>query len=87
MQSHTFVSPSVDLRRAVVSYWSKRVHKVMVNPLGGLNLPRKSVVRLSDDPDMTTAVYHGHKTTQQQKIKNSRSVAFYERGCLEPKVY
>ena len=29
------------------------MHKVLVNRLGGLSLPRKSVVRLSDRPDMT----------------------------------
>ena len=50
---HTFVSPSAFSRRAVVSYWRKYVHKVLVNRLGGLSLPRKSVVRLTDRPDMT----------------------------------
>ena len=50
---HTFVSPSADSRRAVVSYWRKYVHEVLVNRLGGLSLPRKSVVRLTDRPDMT----------------------------------
>ena len=39
-------SPSADSRSAVVSYWQKHVHKVLVNRLGGLSLPRKSVVRL-----------------------------------------
>ena len=52
----TFVSPSTDSRRAVVSYWRKYVHKVLVNRLGGLSLPRKSVVRLTDRSDMTIAV-------------------------------
>ena len=47
-----FVSPS-GIRRAVVSYWRKYVHEVLVNRLGGLSLPRKSVVRLTDRPDMT----------------------------------
>ena len=51
---HTFVSPSAFLRRAVVSYWRKYVHEVLVNRLGGLSLPRKSVVRLTDRPDMFT---------------------------------
>ena len=41
----TFVSPSAFSRRAVVSYWRKYVHEVLVNRLGGLSLPRKSVVR------------------------------------------
>ena len=43
-------------RRAVVSYWQKYVHEVLVNRLGGLSLPRKSVVRLTDRPDMTLYV-------------------------------
>ena len=40
-----------------------------MNHLGHLNLPRKSVVRLTDHADMTTVVYHGRKTTQQQQSK------------------
>ena len=35
----------------------------MVNRLGGLSLPRKSVVRLTDRPNMTLDVYRGRKTT------------------------
>ena len=64
---HTFVSPSAFSRRAVVSYWRKYVHEVLVNRLGGLSLPRKSVVRLTDRPDMTLDVYRGRKTTKQKK--------------------
>ena len=33
-----------DSRGAVVSYWRKYVHGVLVIRLGGLSLPRKSVV-------------------------------------------
>ena len=45
------------------------MHEVLVNRLGGLSLPRKSVVRLTDCPDMTLDVYRGRKTTiQQQQI-------------------
>ena len=45
------------------------MHEVLVNRLGGLSLPRKSVVRLTDRPDMTLDVYRGRKTTIQiQKI-------------------
>ena len=62
-----FRSPSAFSRRAVVSYWRKYVHKVLVNRLGGLSLPRKSVVRLTDRPDMTLDVYRGRKTTIQQQ--------------------
>ena len=39
------------------------MHEVLVNCLGGLSLPKKSVVRLTDCPDMTIDVYHGRKTT------------------------
>ena len=42
------------------------MHEVLVNRLGGLSLPRKSVVRLTDRPDMTLDVYRGRKTTMQQ---------------------
>ena len=39
------------------------MHEVLVNHLGGLSLPRKSVVRLTDRPTMTLDVYRGRKTT------------------------
>ena len=41
------------------------MHEVLVNRLGGLSLPRKSVLRLTDRPDMTLDVYRGRKTTIQ----------------------
>ena len=65
--TNQIVSPSAFSRRAVVSYWRKYVHEVLVNRLGGLSLPRKSVVRLTDRPDMTLDVYRGRKTTMQQQ--------------------
>ena len=43
------------------------MHEVLVNRFGGLSLPRKSVVRLTDRPDMTLDVYRGRKTTMQQQ--------------------
>ena len=43
------------------------MHEVLVNRLGGLSLPRESVVRLTDRPDMTLDVYRGRKTTIQQQ--------------------
>ena len=61
--------PSAFSRRAVVSYWRKYVHEVLVNSLEGLSLPRKSVVRLTDGPEMTLDVYRGRKTTIQQQQK------------------
>ena len=45
------------------------MHKVLVNRLGGLSLARKSVVRLTDCPDMTLDVYRGRKTAMQQQQK------------------
>ena len=63
VRPHTFVSPSADTSRAVFSFWRKYVHEVLVNRLGGLSLPRKSVGKLTDRPDMTIDVYHGRKTT------------------------
>ena len=65
--------PSAFSRRAVVSYWRKYVQEVLVNRLGGLNLPRKSVVRLTDRPDMTLDVYRGRKTTIQQQREITES--------------
>ena len=46
------------------------MHKVLVNVnrLGGLSLPRKIVVRLTNCPDMTLDVYRGRKTTTQQQL-------------------
>ena len=41
--------------------------KVCARSTGGLSLPRKSVVRLTDRPDMTLDVYRGRKTTKQQQ--------------------
>ena len=43
------------------------MHEVLVNRLGGLSLPGKSVVRLTDRPDMTLDVYRGRKTTMQRQ--------------------
>ena len=37
------------------------MNEVLVNHLGGLSLSRKSVVWLTDRPDMTIAVYRGRK--------------------------
>ena len=44
------------------------MHKVLVNRIGGLSLPRISVVRLTDRPNMILDVYRGRKTTIQQFI-------------------
>ena len=76
-----FVSPSAFSRRAVVSYWRKYVHKVLVNRLG-LSLPRKNVVRLTDRPDMTLDVYRGRKTTIQYNNNHSQFSLREETGQL-----
>ena len=60
------------------------MHEVLVNRLGGLSLPRKSVFRLTDRPDMTLDVYCGRKTTMQQckvlwrpTLGNSKARAYF----------
>ena len=63
------------------------MHEVLVNRLGGLSLPRKSVVRLTDRPDMTLDVYRGRKTTIQQqqqhtKFQGHRSIGSGEEDFL-----
>ena len=81
-----FRSPSAFSRRAVVSYRRKYVHEVLVIRLGGLSLPRKSVVRFTDRPDMTLdVVYRGRKTTiqQQQPVYKYDSSILGESGSLE----
>ena len=50
------------------------MHEVLVNRLGGLSLPRKSVVRLTDRPDMTLDVYRGRKTTQQHPAHSKAEI-------------
>ena len=62
------------------------MHEVLVNRLGGLSLPRKSVVRLTDRPDMTLDVYRGRKTTmkQQQQYYNEQC---YNESLLQVCIY
>ena len=43
------------------------MHEELVNRLGGLSLPKKSMVRLTGRLDMTIAVYNGRKTAKQQQ--------------------
>ena len=69
------------------------MHEVLVNRLGGLSLPRKSVVRLTDRPDMTLDVYRGRKTTMQQCNNVSMIVPFcavffsHEMSWMRPLTY
>ena len=64
------------------------MHEVLVNRLGGLSLPRKSVVRLTDRPDMTLDVYRGRKTTiqQQQQIHKCKGMVLYATKILHTSV-
>ena len=52
-----FLSSSMYYRN--ISYLRKNVRWVLVNRLIGLSLPRKSVVRLTDRPNITLAVDRG----------------------------
>ena len=52
------------------------MHEVLVKRLGGLSLPRKSVVRLTDRPDMTLDVYRGCKTTTTHTLNSNYSKLF-----------
>ena len=65
------------------------MHEVLVNRLGGLSLPRKSVVRLTDRPDMTLDVYRGRKTTMQQQCKISifRTIMAIVRGVPNFRIF
>ena len=69
------------------------MHEVLVNRLGGLSLPRKSVVRLTDRPDMTLDVYRGRKTTMQcnryfvHKVVPIQNACVRKRGVTQPKIY
>ena len=58
------------------------MHEVLVNRLGGLSLPRKSVVRLTDRPDMTLDVYRGRKTTIQQQCTTLIFYAITVSNCF-----
>ena len=53
------------------------MHEVLVNRLGGLSLPRKSVVKLTDRPDMTLDVYRGRKTTIQQQQQGMDQLIYF----------
>ena len=52
------------------------MHEVLVNRLGGLSPPRKSVVRLTDRPDMILDVYRGRKTITQQRQQQNHTVQY-----------
>ena len=62
------------------------MHKKLVNRLGGLSLPRKSVVRFTDHPDMTLDVYHGRKTTNQQQQQINNTVQYVQQLLQDSQV-
>ena len=53
-------------------------HEVLVKRLGGLSLPRKSVVRLTDRPNMTIDVYRRCKVTTHHN--NTKVVSMWQNG-------
>ena len=59
------------------------MHEVLVNRFGGLSLPRKSLVRLTDRPDMTIDVYCGRKNNNTTA---TTSFANISSGKLKVKV-
>ena len=73
----SFVSPSGDAGSLVVSCWRMYMYLVLINHFGGLSLPRNSVVRLTDRPDMTIAVYHGHKATKENASHSEANRLIY----------
>ena len=58
------------------------MHEVLINRLGGLSLPRKSVVRLTDRPNMTLDVYRGRKTTIQQQQQYMSVIAVIDANSV-----
>ena len=85
---HTFVSPSAFFKKGSCQLLPKVCARSTSNRLGGLSLPRKSVVRLTDRPDMTLDVYRGRKTTitqQQLPWKSSfQNMVFANRKDFAP---
>ena len=63
------------------------MHEVLVNRLGGLSLPRKSVVRLTDRPDMTLDVYRGRKTTMQHLPYSYGVLKCWNNCNIEPRTF
>ena len=52
------------------------MHEVLVNRLGGLSLPRKSVVRLTDRSDITINVYVDEKQQLNYTAFLNKNVGF-----------
>ena len=69
---HTFVSPSADSKMAAVSYWRRYAQEVLDNRLGGLSLPKKSVVKLTERLGMALMF------TVDVKQHNNNNINLYE---------
>ena len=63
------------------------MHEVLVNRLGDLSLPRKSVVRLTDCPDMTIDVYRGRKTTILQMFAEGGPLSYNQFNTVHVQEY
>ena len=57
--------------------------EVLVNRLGVLRLPRKSVVRLTDRPDMTLDVYRGRNTTTKHSPQTKTFQTTVKQTCTQ----
>ena len=53
------------------------MHEVLINRLGGLSLPRKSVVRLTVRPDMNLDVYVDVKQQHNNNLCNLPVLIFH----------
>ena len=69
--------PHLSFPQSKFSYWVKYVHLVLVNHLG-LSLPRNTVIRSLDHPNVTIAVYRGRKATTQQQKSTGANPFLYE---------
>ena len=56
------------------------MHEVLVNRLGGLSLPRKSVVRLTDHRDMTLKLFT--MDVKQQHKNNNKHLVLASIGLI-----
>ena len=63
------------------------MHKVLVNRLGGLSLTWKSVIRLTDRPDMASDVYRGRKTTKQQQQQQKKKQELFLEDVVVEEAY
>ena len=56
-------------------FWKEKL--LSYNRVNSVAIPRKSVVRLTDCPDMTLDVYRGRKTTMQQQCSNKMMKVYH----------